>query len=638
MTILNKIIEMFLQWWSNVNLTTRLMVVTTLSVSLLMSSLTFWALTSIQEDSILTDARFCKDLSLLFSSNIIDLIDQNNQKDLSSFAEKIYLSTSSIRYILFFNTDNSLSFALPVYSSTVRNALQLHHDLINLDSTEIFFSTPVIRYSTIFNDHITDILIPLIKDGRNLGLLELGINPNPSISSASKLTRDVSIAIFVSIWLMVIIGVTFNALTITEPIKELLIGVRSIASGHFSQRIKLPFDGELGDLIVSFNDMAERLESYEKKNVEQLTSEKVKLETLVSTIADGAILVDTELRLLFVNQTAIKVFHWPNKDIIGTLIFSHLPPHVNDALLPVLNNLVKSNCFDNSNYKTQELCIDLTYDFAKTFRLLLTTVLDQTRSNLTGVAITIQDITREAQLNEAKNLFVSNVSHELRTPLCNIGSFLETLLDYHESLSDEQKIHFLNIANDETKRLTRLVNDVLDLSRLESEYNYHLSPVELCDVIGNTIQTSQLIANNNEVKIFFELSPNIDFVFAHESSLLQVLVNLVSNALKFTNAAGSIVIRAYPIPDRNQASKDKKVSFASVRIEIVDEGIGIDKTDQQNIFDRFVRIENNVHTLEGTGLGLSIVKNIIEKHNSQIFVYSELGVGTSFWFDLVKVN
>nr|YP_009293900.1 two component sensor kinase [Ahnfeltia plicata]AOM65588.1 two component sensor kinase [Ahnfeltia plicata]UAT97322.1 two component sensor kinase [Ahnfeltia plicata] len=638
MTILNKIIEMFLQWWSNVNLTTRLMVVTTLSVSLLMSSLTFWALTSIQEDSILTDARFCKDLSLLFSSNIIDLIDQNNQKDLSSFAEKIYLSTSSIRYILFFNMDNSLSFALPVYSSTVRNALQLHHDLINLDSTEIFFSTPVIRYSTIFNDHITDILIPLIKDGRNLGLLELGINPNPSISSASKLTRDVSIAIFVSIWLMVIIGVTFNALTITEPIKELLIGVRSIASGHFSQRIKLPFDGELGDLIVSFNDMAERLESYEKKNVEQLTSEKVKLETLVSTIADGAILVDTELRLLFVNQTAIKVFHWPNKDIIGTLIFSHLPPHVNDALLPVLNNLVKSNCFDNSNYKTQELCIDLTYDFAKTFRLLLTTVLDQTRSNLTGVAITIQDITREAQLNEAKNLFVSNVSHELRTPLCNIGSFLETLLDYHESLSDEQKIHFLNIANDETKRLTRLVNDVLDLSRLESEYNYHLSPVELCDVIGNTIQTSQLIANNNEVKTFFELSPNIDFVFAHESSLLQVLVNLVSNALKFTNAAGSIVIRAYPIPDRNQASKDKKVSFASVRIEIVDEGIGIDKTDQQNIFDRFVRIENNVHTLEGTGLGLSIVKNIIEKHNSQIFVYSELGVGTSFWFDLVKVN
>nr|YP_010204013.1 two component sensor kinase [Ahnfeltia fastigiata]UAT97527.1 two component sensor kinase [Ahnfeltia fastigiata]UAT97731.1 two component sensor kinase [Ahnfeltia fastigiata] len=638
MTILNKIIEMFLQWWSDVNLTTRLMVVTTLSISLLMSSLTFWALTSIQEDSILTDARFCKDLSLLFSSNIIDLIDQNNQKDLSSFAEKIYLSTSSIRYILFFNTDNSLSFALPVYSSTVRNALQLHHDLINLDSTDIFFSTPVIRYSTIFNDHITDILIPLIKDGRNLGLLELGINPNPSISSASKLTRDVSIAIFVSIWLMVIIGVTFNALTITEPIKELLIGVRSIASGHFSQRIKLPFDGELGDLIVSFNEMAERLESYEKKNVEQLTSEKVKLETLVSTIADGAILVDTELRLLFVNQTAIKVFHWPNKDIIGTLIFSHLPPHVNDALLPVLNNLVKSNCFDNSNYKTQELCIDLTYDFAKTFRLLLTTVLDQTRSNLTGVAITIQDITREAQLNEAKNLFVSNVSHELRTPLCNIGSFLETLLDYHESLSDKQKIHFLNIANDETKRLTRLVNDVLDLSRLESEYNYHLSPVELCDVIGNTIQTSQLIANNNEVKIFFELSPNIDFVFAHESSLLQVLVNLVSNALKFTNAAGSIVIRAYPIPDRNQAAKDKKVSFASVRIEIVDEGIGIDKTDQQTIFDRFVRIENNVHTLEGTGLGLSIVKNIIEKHNSQIFVYSELGVGTSFWFDLVKVN
>ncbi len=626
------------QLWLNINLKTRLMSLTTLSVSLLMSSLTFWALNAIQKDSISTDTRFCRDLSMLFTYNIVDLIDRNNYKELISFIENIYLSTSSIRYIQIFTSDGDLSISLPFYDSNFHDLLHLYQNILQLKSQDYLFNIPIINYFTILHDSIINLTIPLIKNGKNLGTLNLGINSNPSILSASKLIQDVSVAVFVSIWLMVIISSAFNALIITEPIKELLLGLENIASGNFSQKITSSFDGELGDLIISFNEMAERLESYEQKNVEQLTSEKAKLETLVATIADGAILLDTELRLLFVNQIAIKVFNWSNKDLIGTMIFQHLPLHVNEALLPILNGMVKSNCLDNNTLQAQEICIDLNYESLKTFRFLLATVLDQNHKLLRGLVITIQDITREAQLNEAKNQFVSNVSHELRTPLCNIGSFLETLIDYDYKLSRKQKMQFLSIAYTETQRLNRLVNDVLDLSRLESEYNYVLKPIQLIDTVSSIIRASQIVACNKKIKIIFEISSYIKSILAHESSLCQVLSNLISNSLKFTHIGGRIIIRVYPLFFPCSYNIDQGISFNIVRLEIIDEGIGIDENFQYQIFDRFMRIENHVHTLEGTGLGLSIVKNIIEKHNSSISLYSEVGVGTSFWFDLFIVN
>nr|QVY58086.1 drug sensory protein A [Eucheuma denticulatum] len=629
------------KWWANINLKTRLMVLMTLTISLIMSGLTFWSLTTIQEDSIITDTRFCKDLGILFASNILDFLETNSHQELASFVEKIYLNTSSIRYILFFNTDGSLFLGLPAYSDKIQKLLQLHRNLFHLETQNFLFGIPLVKYTNILHDHIIDITIPLTKNGKNFGSLNLGINSNPALTSSSKLIRDVSIAIFVSIWLMVITGVAFNILTITEPIKQLLVGVKNIASGNFNQRIELSFDGEIGDLILNFNEMAERLESYEKKNVDKLMLEKMKLEAIVDTIADGAILVDTELRLLFINQIAIKAFNCSNIDIIGKLIFNLFPQHVNDALLPALNNLVKSHYLSNFQYKTKEIYINFDYSSKKILRFLLTAVLEHRSNVLTGVAIIVQDISREVNLNDAKNQFITNVSHELRTPLSNIGSFLETLLDYHDFLSMKQKMHFLKIANSETKRLSALVNDILDLSRLESEYAYNLVPIDLIDIINNAISSYELIASYNHVRLKVEYDPHIKLVWGNESSLLQVFINLISNAIKFTSIQGSIVLRIYPLQALLGSPLDSQYSVQcprGIRVEIIDEGIGIDKRDQKNIFDRFVRIENHIHILEGTGLGLSIIKNILYKHNTHIMLQSDLLVGTSLWFDLIKAD
>lgn len=627
-----RVISVISKWWSDINLRTRLIVLTTLTISLVMSGLTFWSLTIVQEDSIVSDHRFGKDLGVLFASNLLDFTETSNDKELASFVEKIYLSTSSIRYILLFRLDGTLFFSLPAYSDRIQSLLQLHRNLFQLETQDFLFGIPLVKVNTMFHDSITDIIIPLTKNGKNLGSLDIGINSNPSISS-SKIIRNISIAIFVSIWFMFVIGAAFNALTITEPIKELLSGVKNISSGNFNQRIILPFEGELGDLIVGFNEMAERLDSYEKKNVDQLMLEKMKLETIVSTIADGAILIDVELRFLFVNQIAMKVFHWSNMDIIGKFIFDYFPLHVSEALLPILNNWVNSNTLHNKDSKTEELSISLEYDSEKVFRFLLTAVLDCNTNVLTSIAIIIQDISREVKLNEAKHEFVANVSHELRTPLCNIGSFLETLVDYNSILSASQKLQFLNIANSETRRLSALVNDILDLSRLESEYSYSMVSLNIMDILYDIVQSYQLVASYNNIHIVVEFDYNIKSVQAHARSLSQVFANLLSNAIKFTNTNGQIVVRVYQV-SYSAYELYNNHSPKMVRIEIIDEGIGISMRDQRQIFDRFVRVENNVHFLEGTGLGLSIVNNILSKHNTQVFLHSEPLVGTSLCFDL----
>jgi two-component system sensor histidine kinase NblS len=259
---------------------------------------------------------------------------------------------------------------------------------------------------------------------------------------------------------------------------------------------------------------------------------------------------------------------------------------------------------------------------------MLTQVFDQTRENLRGIVMTVQDITREVELNEAKSQFISNVSHELRTPLFNIKSFIETLSEFGEDLTEMERREFLETANHETDRLSRLVNDVLDLSRLESSKIYQLDAVDLHQLIEQSLRTYQLNAKDKQLVLEQALEDDLPLALGNYDLLLQVMTNLIGNSLKFTPAGGKIMIRAYALGNGHPEHAEL------VRVEIADTGIGIDPEDQSAIFDRFYRVENRVHTLEGTGLGLSIVRNIIDKHQSQIHLVSEVGIGTTFWFDL----
>jgi two-component system, OmpR family, sensor histidine kinase NblS len=655
LTLITKIREIIARWWSEFTLQTKLMAAATLVVSLIMSSLTFWAVNTIQRDSIINDTRFGSDLSLLLAANAAPFIAEHDLEGLTSFSTRFYRSTSSIRYLLYADESGSIFFGIPYSQAEVQNSLTIKRRIQLPDDYAQNSDLPFIRQHTTPNGQVTDVFVPLRQNNKYLGVLAVGINPNPTIVASSNLTRDVTISVFITIWAMVILGNVFNALMITRPIKELLVGVRNIAAKNFQQRIDLPLRGELGELIASFNLMAEKLENYEEQNIEELTAEKAKLETLVSTIADGAVLIDPEMHIILVNPAARNIFGW-DENAIGDNILHRLPSELTVKLTKPLYQIIarkvepkipviepETDKLTSDHVKTikdtteenhfaaarDEFRITLTKPLPRTIRVLLTRVVDGGRENIKGIAMTIQDITREVELNEAKSQFISNVSHELRTPLFNIKSFIETLSEYGEDLTQVQRREFLDTANHETDRLTRLVNDVLDLSRLESSRAYHLSEVYLIQPIEQTLRTYQLNAKDKNIELEQDIQPDLPPILGHYDLLLQVLTNLVGNSLKFTNAGGKITVRAYETqPDGNTATQP------SVKIEVTDTGIGISSEDKEAIFERFFRVENRVHTLEGTGLGLSIVRNIIEKHNSRVYIDSEVGVGTTFWFEL----
>ena len=621
------------------------MAAATLIVSLIMSSITFWAVNTIQLESNINDTRFGSDLSILIASNAAPLVAEDDLTGLANFSERFYRSTSSIRYIIYADRAGSIFFGIPYSQAEVQNSLTIKRRIKLPNNYDPNIDLPFVRQHQTPNGQVTDVFVPLQHNNRYLGVMAVGINPNPTIVASSNLTRDVTIAVFITIWAMVILGNVFNALMITKPIKELLVGVRNIAAKNFKQRIDLPLRGELGELIGSFNQMAEKLEKYEEQNIEELTSEKAKLETLVSTIADGAMLIDPEMRIILANPTARNIFGW-EKEAIGENVLHRLPSELTVKLTKPLYQMIDSKTEPETKVEPEksispaaekhhllptkdEFRITINKPVSRTIRVLLRRVVDGGSENAKGIAMTVQDITREVELNEAKSQFISNVSHELRTPLFNIKSFIETLSEYGEELTHVQRKEFLDTANHETDRLTRLVNDVLDLSRLESSRGYSLSEVDLIQPIEQTLRTCQLNAKDKGIEIDQVLESNLPAVLGNYDLLLQVLINLVGNSLKFTNSGGKVTVRAYITKADSNTLRQP-----AVRIEVIDTGIGISKEDKDAIFERFFRVENRVHTLEGTGLGLSIVRNIIEKHNSRVYIDSEVGVGTSFWFEL----
>jgi len=349
------------------------------------------------------------------------------------------------------------------------------------------------------------------------------------------------------------------------------------------------------------------------------------------------VLVDPDGSIVLANPTARRLFRWEGRKLEGNGLIAELPERLAMELQAPLESVMEGG------REVSDLRCSIG-EPSRTLRIVLQAVRDLSGESLKGIAMTVQDLTREVELNAAQSRFISNVSHELRTPLFNIKSYVETLHDLGDQLSEEEKQEFLGIANAETDRLTRLVNDVLDLSRLESDRVWTLEPQEIAPAIEQTLRSYRLNADEKGVRLCFEADPQLPRVLGNWDLLLQVLGNLVGNALKFTPAGGQLMLRAYPWPDsceltpvvNEPASPSCKLSspLPRLRIELADSGCGIAAADQERIFERFYRVENTVHTEAGTGLGLSIVRGILDKHGSRINMVSEPDVGTTFWFEL----
>nr|YP_009314256.1 Drug sensory protein A [Liagora harveyana]SCW22510.1 Drug sensory protein A [Liagora harveyana] len=631
----------FSKWFNYLDAYTRLLACTTVFISLSVSSIIYWILFSLHRSFMTSQLDLLDTLSQQLGLYIAYIYGLLGEADIRTAIEKIYLSIQDVGYIIVFQSPSKIISILPdtnniSVDSTFLNILgdRCYHYL-NWDITHMCISYTPRSHS------LLDILIILSFTNADTLYFYIGIKNDILFifDSSLKYTYGLSLLTFVTIWVISGSTIFINLIMINESVQKFGFAIRKICTGDFSYRMPPQHLSGLIDLGADLNEMAERLEMYEKNNVYQLVLEKSKLETVLSIVSDGIILLDQDLRIVFINPSASKNLTCLKSCIVGSYLSDYLPNYINDQISPLLKQLIDSSAdvkipYDIADYTTY-ITVYFNNNISKTLQLVMTAVFDINTDMLNGIGISIQDFTDQVGLNEAKTQFISNVSHELRTPLFNIRSFLETLSEYNNSLSEQQKLEFLEIANQETQRLTFLVNDVLDLSRLESDFIDVFEPVEIHEIVPPIIQTSCLRANNKKIRLIFQINPQVLTINGYPNLLTQVLSNLIGNSLKFTPVDGRILLKVYLIKPSTYTGCDK---VSRVRIEIIDEGTGIDELDQIRVFDRFVRLENNVHILEGTGLGLSIVKNIVEKHRSQVHLYSELMIGSSFWFDLTLLE
>ena len=483
---------------------------------------------------------------------------------------------------------------------------------------------PFIRISYSKNGKLLTLAEPVQFNSNFLGWVWIGFaDTGFTIVGSQKELLAFLFEIFLLVWVLSVIGAIVNSLIITHPLRKLEKGAKAISEGRFG--VQLPLKGflgrELSQLVKAFNRMSKRLQQYEESNIATLSSERNKFESVVMSIADGVIVLDKENTIQIINPTAGRLLNRSGDEVIGQKANNIWDVRTNEQMLSYLNSI---RVVDTEEHPYEYLNLELVRE-NKNLRLIITPLYDTNGEKL-GAVIVIQDRTKEAEVELIKQEFISNVSHELRTPITSIKCYVDTLCSHTDQIDEKVRNEFLSIVNEETDRLSNLVNDVLELSRLESpSTKIQLSLQEIYPSVEYALKSTMVLANKKSIKLLTDISENLSMLNIHQEYLERILINLISNAIKYTPGNGIVKL----------AVKEEK-DF--ILFQVIDNGIGIQEEHLPLIFERFYRIENKVHTIKGTGLGLTIVKKLIEQHGGKISVRSKLGEGSIFEFTLPIPN
>lgn len=606
----------------------RIIISIILTISVFISGLNFCNLTNIECTKIYQDIIITDHLPRLSQKTINESLIKYNQQQLYSFLEEIYLSNPSIKAVYIFS-DQELRNSNN-HSKSIQTIEQNKNSIIR-NSTNIQYIDLLDNQSYSINYCVTRYLLLDSKQPHSLSVISIYHDINLPLSHNILGSNSINIINFTLVWLSIVILITIQKIYFNNIIKKLSIKLNTIGTMYCYMYNTKSRKQYLHSITYQFRQLNIILQKHEKRTIQQLIHEKQKLETFGNLTTDGVIILDQELRFILINKISYQMLPFSKHGINGTYIYNHLPQYLNKQLISVIHYLMTQPCHSNQTNNTKKLRTHLEDNKEQILEFIITKILDIHRSNPTGFGLVIKNVTKDIELNKAKTQFISNVSHELRTPLFNIKSFLETLCDYENSLSHNERQEFLMIANEETTRLTNLINDVLSLSYLDSGIAYQFRQIDIHDIVRPVVQTSKLRLTNKQIDLRFQNSSSNNKVYGYNQLLIQVISNLVDNSLKFTYRGGRVIIKVYNI--KNHRSYTNKI-----RIEIIDDGNGIDIHNQSRIFERFIRVENGIHTLKGTGLGLSIVTKIIKNHNSQVQLYSERFIGSSFWFDLSTIH
>jgi two-component system phosphate regulon sensor histidine kinase PhoR len=394
--------------------------------------------------------------------------------------------------------------------------------------------------------------------------------------------------------------------SLINPLKEVASIAQSVAGENFEQYMPDFPQNEIGDLASSINCMAKRL----KRVTGNLNSERGRLRAILNGMTDGVIIMDSWGRVIALNPVVEKLFRITNAASKGKNIIRVIRDYE-------LEKLLHQSLETGKSIKKQ---IQILTPDRRVFRVYVTPI--NTGEDSGEVVAILRNVTDKKMLEEMRSEFVANVSHELRTPLTSIRGFAETLLD--GACEDPVTTRdFLLIINKEAERLSRLIDELLNLSRIEDEkFVLNYEAFDISDLIKRTAAIVQTQAAEKNLTINLDLPGDLPAVYGDPDMIGQVLLNLIDNAINYTQPGGAIQVRA-------------GVEQGALKVDVQDNGIGITPENLSRLFERFYRVDKaRSREMGGTGLGLSIVKHIVEAHKGRVQVESKVGNGSTFSFQL----
>ncbi|MCY4569792.1 MAG: ATP-binding protein [Candidatus Poribacteria bacterium] len=446
-------------------------------------------------------------------------------------------------------------------------------------------------------------------EGTLIGICRVAL-PMVAVNTAiGNLRRVVLIASVAGLILAIVFSV-FSTGAITKPIKKLTQMTQSLAAGNINSRVPVDSRNELGQLSQNFNLMANRIQ----EQIDKISEEHRRSETILKNMGEGVLLVNGASEMTYANPAAISMLELPDTYIGKALI------EINR--IPELQVLLKKA------EQTEAIA----------FAEIQLGNLREPEAEVTVVpvsagqeyVIVIHDVTKERQLERIRADFVANVSHELRTPLTTIQGYAETLLGENSVRTKTSEQFIVKIFNHST-RLTRLVSDLLELSRLElGEVELKRSLCHLNTFHEPILDVFEPLLEESGLVLKWEIPETLPKVNIDRQLYMQIFVNLIDNAIKYTPDGGAITVSAETRSHEETEGSD--IASEEFILSVKDTGIGIPMESQPRVFERFYRVdEGRAREMGGTGLGLAIVKHIVLCHNGRIWIESTLGQGSTFY-------
>lgn len=460
------------------------------------------------------------------------------------------------------------------------------------------------HFSTTIRKDMLYMAVPIGK-AKPLGILRLAIPLHDIDLVSLKTQKIIGGSLLFGVILTILLSIALSVM-ISKPIHEMSMVAKRLSKGDFSKKAPVLSNDEIGELAETLNFMSEEI----KDKLDRITSEEAKLEAILMNMSEGVILTDEKGQILLANPSARRLFK------IDSRPEGKMPIEVirNASVQDIINSILS----DRVRIKTDEISVYLPDE-----RLLqVNCVRIKKEGSGEGALLVFHDITELRRLENIRKDFVANVSHELRTPISSIKGYAETLLE--GALEDKKNAkEFVSIIHQDSDRLAKLIEDLLDLSKVESgKHRMAFTAVDIRSIIKRAVSILEGAAKAKKQSIKINTGQELPMALGDEAQLSQVFINLIDNAVKYTPEGGRIEISA--------RSQD-----GSLHIDVTDTGIGIPDEDIPRIFERFYRVDKaRSRELGGTGLGLSIVKHIVQAHCGAVQVKSELGRGSTFSFTI----